>query len=241
MLRLLSLACLSIAIGCGGPGHRMLEAQLESTSPGPIVSVQGYAAADGPELKRRWGALAEAMKSRPGFISARLSAGVDGSPIWLAHSEWQSAQDLRRAFGDREALAAEAEMPERSFGHIFSNGSEGFVNTTSDESEDTMHITVDAPGVVLINPFVVDPSMADAFVKGWQAAADHLRRQEGFISTALHRSLAPDARFGFVNVAVWSSAEAFRAAVGTPAFRAIAAEIPDGVQGAPALYRVDSE
>jgi len=77
-----------------------------------------------------------------------------------------------------------------------------------------------ADPVILINAFEVPPGEDEAFLAGWERQRDLLRDQDGYISTRLHRSLSPDADFRFVNVAQWSSAEAFRAAVGRPEFRA---------------------
>ena len=90
--------------------------------------------------------------------------------------------------------------------------------------------------VVLINPFEVPHDLPDeGFLAGWQKAADYLGSQPGFVSARLHRALAPDARFRFVNVAEWASPEAFRAAVTSEGFRRFAAGSPTNH---PALYQV---
>ena len=93
--------------------------------------------------------------------------------------------------------------------------------------------------VVLINPFEVAADQEAEFLARWQEAADYLRRQEGFVSTRLHVSLAPEARFRFVNVAVWRSPEHFRRAVGTEAFAQLARRMP--FASFPGLYRVAAE
>lgn len=74
--------------------------------------------------------------------------------------------------------------------------------------------------IVLINPFEVQPGDEAAAIAYWERAADHLRRQPGFVDTRLHRTIAPGTRFPLVNVATWRSAEAFRAATADPGFRA---------------------
>jgi len=90
--------------------------------------------------------------------------------------------------------------------------------------------------VILINPFEVPAGTDDdEFLRGWERAADHLRQQPGFVATRLHRALRPDARFRFVNVAEWSSAEDFQAAVTSEEFQAIAR---DAGPSSPALYEV---
>ena len=90
--------------------------------------------------------------------------------------------------------------------------------------------------VILINPFELPEGTDDEdFLSGWQRAADYLREQPGFVSTRLHRALAPDARFRFINVAEWASPQDCQAAVTSDEFR----EIAKGAgPGAPALYEV---
>ena len=90
--------------------------------------------------------------------------------------------------------------------------------------------------VILINPFEVPEGTDDeGFLRGWERAAEYMRAQRGFVSTRLHRSLAPDARFRFINVAEWASPQDFQAAVGSEEFRELAR---GGTQGSPALYEV---
>lgn len=90
--------------------------------------------------------------------------------------------------------------------------------------------------VILINPFEVPEGTGDDdFLRGWQRAADYMREQPGFVSTRLHRALAPNARFRFINVAEWASPQDFEAAVSSEQFREIAT---GGPPGSPALYEV---
>ena len=90
--------------------------------------------------------------------------------------------------------------------------------------------------VILINPFEVPEGTDDeAFLGGWQRAADFMQRQPGFLGSRLHRALAPDARFRFINIAEWSSPQDFQAAVGSEEFRQIA---KDAGPSFPALYEV---
>jgi heme-degrading monooxygenase HmoA len=90
--------------------------------------------------------------------------------------------------------------------------------------------------VILINPFEVPPEADDEeFLRGWERAADYMRQQPGFLSSRLHRALAPDARFRFINVAEWASPQDFQTAVTSEEFR----EIAKGAgPGSPALYEV---
>ena len=90
--------------------------------------------------------------------------------------------------------------------------------------------------VTLINPFEVPEGTRDEdFLRGWERAAAYMREQPGFVNTSLHRALAPDARFRFINIAEWESPQDFQAAVTSDQFR----EIARGAgPGSPALYEV---
>ena len=90
--------------------------------------------------------------------------------------------------------------------------------------------------VILINPFEIPEGTEDEdFLRGWERAAEFLRRQPGFLGSRLHRALAPDARFRFINGAEWASRQEFEAAVASAEFR----EIARGAgPGSPALYEV---
>ena len=91
--------------------------------------------------------------------------------------------------------------------------------------------------VVLINSFEVPAADADPFITAWERVRDYFRTQPGYIDTALHQSVAPDAEFQFVNVAHWASAEEFTAAIRSPGMREAAAGLAT-YRPHPALYRV---
>ncbi len=80
--------------------------------------------------------------------------------------------------------------------------------------------------LVLINPLEVPESRDDEFIESWKAVRDFVSRRKGFVSTALHRSLNPKARFRFVNVALWETSEDFRAAIGSEEFRELRKDFP---------------
>jgi len=93
--------------------------------------------------------------------------------------------------------------------------------------------------IVLINPFEVPAAGEEEFLARWREAADYLRRQDGFVSTRLHASLDPSARFRFVNVADWRSPAHFRRAVGAEAFAQTVRRMP--FTSVPGLYRLAAE
>lgn len=94
-----------------------------------------------------------------------------------------------------------------------------------------------AEPVVLINVFEVPADQAEQFIVAWEQTREFMRAQPGYLETALHQALAPDADFLFVNVARWRTPEAFAAAIGSPEFREAAADVV-GYRQHPGLYRI---
>ena len=80
--------------------------------------------------------------------------------------------------------------------------------------------------VVLINAFEVPSGEDQSFLAGWERAHDFLLGQPGYRSSQLHKSVELGAEFRYVNVAVWDSEDAFRAATSRPEFRDISTEHP---------------
>ncbi|MGH3166672.1 MAG: antibiotic biosynthesis monooxygenase family protein [Trebonia sp.] len=91
--------------------------------------------------------------------------------------------------------------------------------------------------VVLINAFEVPAGEAEQFIAAWEQSRDFMRAQPGFIETALHQALMPDADFLFVNVARWETAADFTAAVRSAGFLESAAALAS-YRPHPGLYRV---
>jgi heme-degrading monooxygenase HmoA len=88
--------------------------------------------------------------------------------------------------------------------------------------------------VVLINTFTVAPEDVDRFLAVWAEDAAFMKQQPGFISTQLHRGIGGSTTF--VNVAVWESAQALRAAFTSPEFQAHVAHYPDSAVTHPHLF-----
>jgi len=95
---------------------------------------------------------------------------------------------------------------------------------------------VDAP-FVLINAFEVPAGAEEDFIRGWEATRDYLRTQPGYVKTALHEAISPDADFRFVNVGEWQSPRHFHDAINSAGFRAAAAALRE-FKPHPGLYRV---
>lgn len=89
--------------------------------------------------------------------------------------------------------------------------------------------------VVLINVFAVSSQMEEEFLKTWNQTCEHIRQASGFIDTTLHRSLDPNAKFQFINIAHWESAEAYHAAFAQ--YEPGEKHLP--IEANPALYTVE--
>ena len=94
-----------------------------------------------------------------------------------------------------------------------------------------------AEPLTLINAFEVPADEADRFIAAWEKARDYLATQPGYVDTALHQAVGPEAEFQFVNIARWRSAEDFAAAIGSTGFRESAADLV-GYPPHPGLYRM---
>ena len=66
--------------------------------------------------------------------------------------------------------------------------------------------------VTLVNCFEIPAGREDEFFELWQQVNTYMQSKPGYVGHKLHRSLAPDARSRFVNVAEWASAQDFQAA-----------------------------
>jgi heme oxygenase (mycobilin-producing) len=80
--------------------------------------------------------------------------------------------------------------------------------------------------VVSINAFEVPSGEDESFLAGWERAHDFLLSQPGYRSSQLHKSMELGADFRYVNVAVWDSQDALRAATSRPEFRDISEAYP---------------
>ena len=88
--------------------------------------------------------------------------------------------------------------------------------------------------VVLVNVFTVDVADVDALLKAWEADANWMKKQPGYISTQLHRAIGDS--FVFMNYAVWESVEHFRRAFTHPEFQSAIAAYPSSAVASPHLF-----
>jgi heme-degrading monooxygenase HmoA len=91
------------------------------------------------------------------------------------------------------------------------------------------------PPVILINIFRVASEDVDALLKAWEADANWMKKQPGFISTQLHRGIGGSCVF--LNYAVWESVAHFREAFSHPDFRRSLAAYPASAVASPHLFQ----
>jgi heme-degrading monooxygenase HmoA len=92
--------------------------------------------------------------------------------------------------------------------------------------------------VQFVNCFEVPPGHEDEFFALWQSVNDYMVAKPGYVGHKLHRSLADEARYRFVNYVEWESPERWREAH-DDGFRALVSR-PEWAPfpSTPALYEV---
>lgn len=93
---------------------------------------------------------------------------------------------------------------------------------------------VDVSPVVLVNLFTVAAHDVAALLKAWEADANWMKRQPGYIATQLHRAVGESCVF--MNYAVWESMAHFKAAFSHPDFIAALSAYPSSAVASPHLF-----
>ncbi|OLR89592.1 antibiotic biosynthesis monooxygenase family protein [Actinokineospora bangkokensis] len=89
--------------------------------------------------------------------------------------------------------------------------------------------------VTFVNRFTVSGE-PERFEAAFAETSRFMAEQAGFVRHTLLRALDRGAAVGYVNVAEWTDAASFRAAVGAPGFARHAAELRALCSSDPALY-----
>lgn len=92
----------------------------------------------------------------------------------------------------------------------------------------------DVSPVVLVNIFQVAEEDVEALLKAWEADANWMKLQPGYISTQLHQGIAGSRVF--LNYALWESVAHFRAAFNHPEFKQALGNYPSSVVASPHLF-----
>jgi heme-degrading monooxygenase HmoA len=92
----------------------------------------------------------------------------------------------------------------------------------------------DVAPVVLVNIFNVAEKDIPALLEAWEADANWMKQQPGYISTQLHQGIAGSTVF--MNYALWQSVAHFRAAFNHPDFKQALAHYPSSAVASPHLF-----
>ena len=94
--------------------------------------------------------------------------------------------------------------------------------------------------IILINPFEVPEGKLEESIIYWEACRDFLKKEPGYISTKLHKSIKNDTKFELINVAVWESSKAFMDASKKMAIE-LGVPPTEGLKANPSLYTLIRE
>jgi len=95
-------------------------------------------------------------------------------------------------------------------------------------------INSDVSPVILVNIFHVAESDIPALLESWEADANWMKKQPGYISTQLHQGIAGSNVF--MNYALWESVAHFRAAFTHPEFADALSHYPSSAVASPHLF-----
>lgn len=88
--------------------------------------------------------------------------------------------------------------------------------------------------VVLVNVFQVAEGDIPALLQAWEADANWMKQQPGYISTQLHQGIAGSTVF--MNYAVWESVAHFRTAFNHPELKQALEHYPSTAVASPHLF-----
>ncbi len=88
--------------------------------------------------------------------------------------------------------------------------------------------------VILVNLFTVVEGDIPALLTVWEADANWMKQQPGYISTQLRRGI--DGSTVFLNYEIWESVAHFRAAFNHPDFKSALAHYPSSAVASPHLF-----
>lgn len=91
--------------------------------------------------------------------------------------------------------------------------------------------------MTVINPIEVPKGKEAETLAVWESFAEYFSKQPGFVSAKLHRSINPNAKFLYVNVAEWKSLELFTQAISSDGVKKLGS-FPKGVIDHPSGYEI---
>lgn len=183
--------------------------------------------------------IAEYMSQQPGYISTVLLQSLNPKAKFrfVNVAVWASPRDfpVARISLETKQLALPKNM---AFHPSFFQVVAGSIDDKGYEFHHK-YLRKQIRSVILINAFEVASSQDSEFIQYWQRVSEYMRQQTGFISAVLHQNLNPKEKFGFVNVAVWSTSQDFQTASNSERFRQLSKG--EEIVFYPSLYQVVTE
>jgi quinol monooxygenase YgiN len=87
--------------------------QMEGDVGGPVILINKFAVSpeDVDQFQRVWTADASIFKQQPGYISAQLHRGIDGSGTFINYAVWESMALYKKAVSNVDIQAGLSNYP----------------------------------------------------------------------------------------------------------------------------------
>jgi heme-degrading monooxygenase HmoA len=212
------------------------------------------------EFMDAWLIDADFFKAQPGYVSAQLHQGIEGSRIFVNYAVFENtasfaATNRRPEFGPLRAIYPDGAT---AHPHLFrrvavpgicvgeTSGTTALKAT--EQPRGLNHVELDptfslerqygddsGQTTVLLNLFDVDPGDHEYFIAAWRDDAEFFKAQPGYISSQLHKGIG-DSRL-FLNYAVFENTASFAATNRQPEFGPLRKIYPDSATAHPHLLR----
>ena len=90
---------------------KILEQIEQDVAPVILINKFSMKAKDVDEFLRTWASGAAIMKRQPGYISAQLHRGIEGSSVFHNYAVWESTEHFKKASNNPEFKASLEELP----------------------------------------------------------------------------------------------------------------------------------
>jgi heme-degrading monooxygenase HmoA len=188
------------------------------------------------DFMSRWELARDFLERRDGYMDTALHRSIapEAEFRFVNVARWRSPAHFQAAIGARDFPGRG--IPYASHPSLYQVIAEDDAPAGPDPAGSGPAGREPVGAVLLINLFEVPEPDDEDFLSSWEQARQLMRARPDYLGTRLHRSLAPDAEFRFVNIAAWPSEAAFQAAIDDRAFLEVTAEIAGHAH--PSLYKV---
>jgi quinol monooxygenase YgiN len=156
------------------------------------------------------------MAAQPGFLGLRMHRAVaaDARIRFINYASWEGQEAFQAALGQAPMDALQRQFAAEGIRSHFA---------LFDVVDERGTIENGSSGVLMISGFEPPAASEESFLAEFAHGKAHMTAQPGFLALRLHRAITPGARFRFVDVARWASAEAFWSALKSPGMQAVLA------------------